>query len=117
MDYRKVISLIVGFCILLAPMASGAAMLGAVPMHHDGHAAAPLAMDCHEAVQTVPPKGEESGSCAAALHACCSGFAAAFPAPLAVHHSGNTDEPIGFAPALHLLSRAEGIFKPPRLNS
>ena len=123
MTLRNAIALLVGVCILFAPVAGNAGLVAAVAAHHQGQVISQVP-DCHEA---VPPRhgherapmspAETDNACQKMSHACCIGVAAALPVEALVHAFHDASERISFVPTLRLLVRTESIYRPPRLNS
>ena len=112
---KKLLMVLWMLCVVLAPVVNSAGMIAAdrvgsgheqnVDVHDD------MPSDCHG----MQEGGQDLG--AQALHGCCVhivGIALASPVPslASVSH-----EKIPFHSSMSLISRAEGLFRPPRLHS
>ena len=111
MGYRKLIALLVGLCIVLAPVLSNAAM--SVPAslthaHDQGDSAG-----CH----SESPDGGLRSTGSKVAHSCCFNFVGSPSAMNQMAPYQGVSEPIPFSPSLSLASRVEGLFRPPRQNS
>lgn len=117
MDYKKLMALLVGLCVLLAPVLSNAAIsvpISAPVTHTQGHPA-----DCHS-VQTVDSQDSHDGTHGAntkATHGCCFNFVGILSATNLIEPSTSSAEIVPFNPSLSLLSRVEGLYRPPRQRS
>lgn len=114
MKFKIVISLLVGLCVLLAPVLSNAAVSVPVPVAHAQDQA-----DCHsvETADSHAAHGSNHTTSTKAAHGCCYNFVGILLAIDLLQPELNTSEPIPFSPSLGLASRAEGLYRPPRQNS
>lgn len=109
MHLKKLIVLLVGFCVLLAPVLGNTALLTPAPAAH----AHDQPDDCH----STNPEGGAHTADSKLSHNCCFnlvGTLSAINLAQLPHHAG---EFIAFNPSLSLASRVEGLFRPPRQNS
>ena len=122
MNFRKAIAFALSLCILFASAFGGATYAVAVERpqeassHHGHHgqeggcAEAPLSHDAQASA-------EAEGCCPSMAHSCCLGVAPVLPAQVPAFAFEGGGEPIAFSPPPRLTSRAEDIYKPPRLSS
>ena len=128
---QRLISILLAFCVLFAPLASSAALTLPSMGHHapqmTNHAAgchgthAAKAGDCetHPMHQAAPQATQHATIDASqSLHGCCLGFAAvALPASFTWPSGHARQEPPAFFTAQPASPRAESIYKPPRQNA
>jgi hypothetical protein len=115
---QRVVASILCLCLLLAQFAGAGLVPGSEREGAAGHAHHAVACDdagqhAHGCPQAPAADGDR-GACPMSTGACCPGLAAALPRIPATATPGAADETIDFRSSLHLLSRAEGIFRPPR---
>lgn len=110
--YKKPIILLVALCVLLAPVLSNAAVSMPVPVAHtQDHGA-----DCHT-IKTVDCHASHDGThsnSTKATHGCCFNFVGILSATKLVEPNLSSADLIPFNPSLSLLSRVEGLYRPPR---
>lgn len=112
MGLKKVITLLVGLCVLLAPVLSSAAVFSVVPVAQVQEVQA----DCH-AVKTVDDHETHHDvhqTSTKAAHTCCFNIVGVLSGTNLVKADARSSELIPFSPSLTLISRAEGLYRPPR---
>ena len=111
-NYKKLIALLVGLCVLLAPVLSNAAVyMPAAVVHTQDHHAdchSVKAVDCHETQMS----GHSTTT--KATHSCCFNFVAILATTRFIESSHSSSEFIPFNPSMSLSSRVEGLYRPPR---
>ncbi|MBU3667755.1 MAG: hypothetical protein FGM53_04355 [Rhodocyclaceae bacterium] len=116
MSRTKLLSLLIGFCVLLAPLFSNAGAglrVSETQLHtHQVDVVSSVnAADCHtmhDGTQTTSAKS---------THGCCFNFVGMLPATSLIHPCLSSTEHIPFNPSLSLVSRVEAYYRPPRQNS
>ena len=115
MCLKQLLSIFVALCVLFAPVASNASASVDMPVAHtqDHKADCHMVTDCH-ASQSHDGM-HHSGS--KVSHSCCAAFVGIVPDSNLVHAAQASDGLIPFNPSLSLISRIEGLYRPPRQNS
>jgi hypothetical protein len=115
MNLRKLLSILVALCVLFAPVVSNASVSVDIPMAHtqDHKADCHTVKDCH----TSQSHDEMHHSGSKASHSCCAAFVGIVPDSNLVHAAQASDGLISFNPSLSLISRIEGLYRPPRQYS
>jgi hypothetical protein len=122
-QFRKFIASMLAFLLLFAAVASGAGIGPASPEHHETHALAhggavhDGTAPAHFADGGASTDSSSDRDCSSAPQGCCPGFAAVLPVACGVLVSDSGGTRAAFAPKLRLLSRVEGIYKPPWFNA
>lgn len=112
MTLRKLLTLLVAVCVLFAPVVSNAAVPADVAVTHTQDQTAA----CHTADAQASHDGiHHSGS--KVSHSCCAAFVGIVPNATLVYAAQGTDGLIPFNPSLSLISRIEGLYRPPRQTS
>lgn len=109
MRLKKLIVLLVGFCVLLAPVLSNASLLTPAPAAH----AHDQADGCH----STNPEGGAHTADSKLPHHCCFNLVGTLSAINLAQPPHTAGVFIAFNPSLSLASRVEGLFRPPRQNS
>ena len=115
MKLRKLLSILVALCVLFAPVVSNASVSVDVPVAHtqDHKADCHTVTDCH----TSQSHDGMHHSSSKVSHSCCAAFVGIVSDSNQVHVAQATDGLIPFNPSLSLISRIEGLYRPPRQNS
>lgn len=115
MNCKKLVSVLVGCCILMAPLLGNASTPIPAPVAHahdheaDGHFVSMVdARTLHDGGHTTSAK---------VGHGCCLSLIGIFSAVHLPQPADSAGGPIPFDPSLSLASRAEGLYRPPRQNS
>lgn len=123
MKFRRVFAAVLAFLIAFAAAPSSAGTWSAPQEHHLAHETAHQGED---RLAMATPHSDDSGSwtdsvsghdCSPTAQGCCPGLAAVLPAPGCALASESGSARVAFAATLQLLSRVEGIYKPPWLDS
>jgi hypothetical protein len=115
MNLRKLLSILVALCVLFAPVVSNASVSVDIPVVHtqDHKTDCHTAKDCHSSQSHDGM--HHSGS--KVSHGCCVAFVGIVPDLNLLHAAQAADGLIPFNPSLSLISRIEGLYRPPRQNS
>lgn len=112
MSSRKLFAFLIAFCVLFAPVVSNAAVSMDIPVAHtqdhkaDCHTVAPD--DCHASHDNAHHSG------AKVSHGCCFSFVGIVPNMNLIEAAQVSGGLIPFNTSLSLLSRIEGLYRPPR---
>lgn len=109
---QKLIALLVGFCVLLTPMLSNAGM----PVPVAAAESQSLPPSCHTAQAEAALVSQDDSPMAngQAAHACCFNAVGILPAMMQSLPRQGSVELTPFNPSLSLISRVEGLYRPPR---
>jgi hypothetical protein len=121
-DFKKLLTLLAAFCVLLAPMVSNANIVASVSATtqtatmttHDNHSCGDIlpAVDCHAGLSGTQHEKHHGNS--KVSHNCCFSFVGIVsPTGLAIATPRHHDH-IPFSPSLRLTTRVEGLYRPPR---
>ncbi len=109
---KKLVALLIGLCVLLAPVLSNASAVPPVSMAHsqDHHA------DCHTAAMADCDTAHDSayGTTSQAAHGCCFNVVGIPANTHLVQPQAGSAVLVASNPALILLTRVEGLYRPPR---
>jgi len=112
---KKLLALLVGVCVLLAPVFSNAAVALQVPaaQTHDHP------IDCHAtpSVSDEMSHDDAQTSNSKTAHGCCVNVVGVLSATNLVQPYQSINDVIPFNASLSLISRVEGLYRPPRQNS
>ncbi len=110
---KKFVTALVALCVLFAPVVSNATVSVDDPMAQmqDHKADCHAVSDCHASHDGVHHSGSKVS------HSCCGAFVGIVPDSNLVHAAQASDGLIPFNPSLSLITRIEGLFRPPRQNS
>jgi hypothetical protein len=112
---KKLLALLVGLCVLLAPVLSNAAVVVPIPaaQTHD------YQVDCHAMPSVNGQMSHDDANTPnnKTAHGCCVNVVGILSATNLVQPYQSSNELIPFNPSLRLISRVEGLYRPPRQNS
>lgn len=115
MSFKKLLTLLVAFSVLFAPVVSNAAVFVDIPVAQtqdhkaDCHTVAPD--DCHASHDNAHHSGSKVS------HGCCFSFVGIVPDMNMIHAAQGSEGFIPFNPSLSLSARIEGLYRPPRQHS
>ena len=112
MSFKKLLTLLVAFCVLFAPVVSNAAVSVDIPaaytQDHKADCHTVAADDCHASHDNTHYSG------AKVSHGCCFSFVGIVPDINLIQAAQVSEGLIPFSPLLTLSSRIEGLYRPPR---
>lgn len=108
---RKLIALVLAFCVLFAPMLSTSIAAMALPVAN----VQDQQQDCHMASSHYHEhKDSVHHSDKKISHGCCFSLVGVLPDLTLTQAAPVSDRPIPFNPSMSLASRIEGLYRPPR---